>query len=52
MNSSQKFGTLFETRNGIVPGQIAIGVHHLTTLIRLLRYEHFVNPLYKKYCKY
>jgi len=47
MNSSQKFGTLFETKNGIVPGQIAIGVHR-TTLILLLRYE----PLYKKYCKY
>jgi hypothetical protein len=47
MNSSQKFGTLFETKNGIVPGQIAIGVPHLTTLIRLLRYEPFGNPFIK-----
>ena len=46
MKSFQKFGTLFETKNGIVPGQIAIGVHS-TTLIHLLRYEPFVNPFIK-----
>lgn len=46
MNSSQKFGTLFDNKNGIVPGQIAIGVHP-TTLILLLRYEPFVNPFIK-----
>lgn len=46
MNSYQKIGTLFETKNGIVPGQIAIGVHP-TTLICLLRYEPLVNPFIK-----
>lgn len=44
MNSYQKNGTLFETKNGIVPGQIAISVHR-TTLIRLLRYEPFIKKL-------
>lgn len=46
MNSYQKIGTLFEIKNGIVPGQIAIDVHP-TTLIHLLRYEPFVNPFIK-----
>jgi hypothetical protein len=51
MNSFQKNGTLFETKNGIVPGLIAIGVHQ-TTLISLLRYEPFVNSFIKKHCKF
>jgi hypothetical protein len=46
MNSYQKNGTLFETKNGIVPGQIAIGVPS-TTLILLLRYEPFVYSFKK-----
>lgn len=51
MNSYQKIGTLFEIKNGIVPGQIAIGVHQ-TTLICLLRCESIVNSFIKKYCKF
>jgi hypothetical protein len=46
MNSYQKNGTLFDSKNGIVPGRITIGVRP-TTLIRLLRYEHLVNSYIK-----
>ena len=46
MKSYQKIGTLFESKNGIVPDQIAIGLHS-TTLICLLRYDPFVNPFIK-----
>jgi hypothetical protein len=46
MNSYQKIGTLFETNNGIVPGQIAaIDVHR--TLTEQHRYKPFGNCFLK-----
>lgn len=47
MNSYQKNGTLFDTKNGVDPA--AIGEYG--TLIDWRRYNPFVNCFIKKYCK-